>query len=503
MNSQSLDLGGTAGDPASAVPSAARAGAGATALPARGVTLGEFMDDLPVGALHRFVVWVIGVGLFFDMYEIFLVSTIGSALQNEYGLSRQSTDFKLLLASAFIGMFVGAMCLGSLADRIGRRKAFLLTLVWYSAFSLIGAFSVNADMPVPDGHRRRRDLPGRRQLPVGNPAEGQARAVRRLGLYDFVRRGAAGRLPRAVAESASYLGCGRLAHHPRDRQPRRGLRAAGPASAAGKPALAARAGPRRGCACRGATLRGQRGRARARAVRGIGRTAAAAGPRRAHRAAAPPALRRALPDARGIPPVPGLRLLRFRHARGHGRQEPRVRRHGQHAVHCAVVHRLSDRLAAVHSAAELDRAPHARDRVDPVDRRVRAVLRVFGQHGADRLLRFPDDLRVERIQQRVSRVPGGDFSGTCALDRDRQHVRAVAHRQRRAAVHAAAGAGRTWRRHDVRRDLGRARHRCGHAARAGAADLPAQPRRHQPGMTRRPARGMGMRAPCIARAARC
>ncbi|WP_212139416.1 MFS transporter, partial [Burkholderia territorii] len=130
------------------MPSAARAGAGAPAAPVRGITLGEFMDDLPVGSLHRFVVWVIGIGLFFDMYEIFLVSTIGSALQNEYGLSRQSADFKLLLASAFIGMFVGAMCLGSLADRIGRRKAFLLTLVWYSAFSLIGAFSVNADMLV-------------------------------------------------------------------------------------------------------------------------------------------------------------------------------------------------------------------------------------------------------------------------------------------------------------------------------------------------------------------
>ncbi|UTV53196.1 MFS transporter [Burkholderia arboris] len=150
MNSQSLDLGGNAGGPASARLPAASSGVGAdaAALPARRVTLGDFMDDLPVGALHRFVVWVIGIGLFFDMFEIFLVSTIGSALQNEYGLSRQSADFKLLLASAFIGMFVGAMCLGSLADRIGRRKAFLLTLLWYSAFSLVGAFSVNADMLV-------------------------------------------------------------------------------------------------------------------------------------------------------------------------------------------------------------------------------------------------------------------------------------------------------------------------------------------------------------------
>lgn len=203
------------------------------------------MDDLPVGALHRFVVWVIGIGLFFDMYEIFLVSTIGAALQNEYGLSRQSTDFKLLLASAFIGMFVGAMCLGSLADRIGRRKAFLLTLTWYSAFSLVGAFSVNADMLV--ACRFLTGIGVGAIYPVADsflseilPKE--ARAARRVGLYDLLCRGAARRVPRAVAQPVACGRRSRLAHHPRDRQPRRRVRAARPASAAGEPALAARAG---------------------------------------------------------------------------------------------------------------------------------------------------------------------------------------------------------------------------------------------------------------------
>ncbi|MGT2476558.1 MFS transporter [Paraburkholderia terrae] len=114
----------------------------------RAATLSDFMDDMPVGALHRFVVLVIGIGLFFDMYEIFLVSSIGTALQNEYGLSRVGSDFKLLLASAFIGMFFGSFFLGSLADRIGRRRAFTIYLIWYSAFSLLGAFSVNAGMLV-------------------------------------------------------------------------------------------------------------------------------------------------------------------------------------------------------------------------------------------------------------------------------------------------------------------------------------------------------------------
>lgn len=147
MTTQPLDLGGSA-------PGASRRSLSADAVhdaPQHGVpdvTLGSFMDDMPVGSLHRFIVWIVGIGLFFDMYEIFLVSSIGSALQNEYGLDAHSLAFKLLLASAFVGMFFGSLCLGSLADRIGRRRAFLLTLVWYSAFSLLAAFSVNATMLV-------------------------------------------------------------------------------------------------------------------------------------------------------------------------------------------------------------------------------------------------------------------------------------------------------------------------------------------------------------------
>lgn len=44
------------------------------------VMFGDFMDDLLVGVLYWFVVWVIGIGLFFDMYEIFFVSMIGFVL---------------------------------------------------------------------------------------------------------------------------------------------------------------------------------------------------------------------------------------------------------------------------------------------------------------------------------------------------------------------------------------------------------------------------------------
>ena len=148
MSANHLDVGGTAAGHAPMPSYNIGTTADMPASHADALTVGGWMDSLPVGSLHRFVVCVIGIGLFFDMYEIFLVSSIGTALQSEYGIDRHSTDFKLLLASAFIGMFFGSFFLGSMADRVGRRKAFLFNLVWYSAFSLLGALSVNAEMLV-------------------------------------------------------------------------------------------------------------------------------------------------------------------------------------------------------------------------------------------------------------------------------------------------------------------------------------------------------------------
>jgi putative MFS transporter len=101
--------------------------------------IGQRLDHLAVGPMHRKVVVAIGLGLFFEIYEIFLSSTISTTLKTQYDLD--GTALKLLLASTFLGMFIGSAVLGRLADRIGRRRAFLFNLIWFSVWTLIGAFS--------------------------------------------------------------------------------------------------------------------------------------------------------------------------------------------------------------------------------------------------------------------------------------------------------------------------------------------------------------------------
>lgn len=99
--------------------------------------VGSQLDALPVGRTHRRIVVAIGLGLFFEVYEIFLSSSIATALKTEYHLGGTTLD--LLMASSFIGMFIGAAAFGRIADRIGRRRAFLLNLVWFSVCSLLAA----------------------------------------------------------------------------------------------------------------------------------------------------------------------------------------------------------------------------------------------------------------------------------------------------------------------------------------------------------------------------
>ncbi|MFB7501945.1 MFS transporter [Streptomyces broussonetiae] len=111
------------------------AGAGADAI-------GDRLDRMPVSAMHRRLTAVIGIGLLFDTFENNLSGTISQVLKEDFAFG--GSTLKLVLASAFLGQFAGSLVLGRVADRLGRRRAFLVNLALYSAFSLLGAFSPNA-----------------------------------------------------------------------------------------------------------------------------------------------------------------------------------------------------------------------------------------------------------------------------------------------------------------------------------------------------------------------
>ncbi|WP_139319315.1 MFS transporter, partial [Pseudonocardia sp. Ae706_Ps2] len=110
------------------------------------MTISARLDRMPITRLHVMAVVCVGLGLFFDTYEVFLAGTLSGVLKQHFELG--ADPLKAVLASAFVGQFIGAIFLGRVADRIGRRRAFLLNLGIYSFFSLVGGLAPNVEVLV-------------------------------------------------------------------------------------------------------------------------------------------------------------------------------------------------------------------------------------------------------------------------------------------------------------------------------------------------------------------
>ncbi|MGG2465144.1 MFS transporter [Streptomyces sp. RGM 3693] len=102
-----------------------------------GARVGARLDRLPPSRWHRRITVVVGIGAFFDLYEIFLGGVLAAVLAERWGLGHTAKSW--VIAAGFLGMFVGANVLSVLADRLGRRRMFLVNLGGYALFSLAAA----------------------------------------------------------------------------------------------------------------------------------------------------------------------------------------------------------------------------------------------------------------------------------------------------------------------------------------------------------------------------
>jgi putative MFS transporter len=101
------------------------------------------LETLPVTRWHWRLVVFVGLGSFFDLYEVFLGGVLAPVQATEFKLG--SVGKAMVIAAGFAGMFVGANVLSIVADRLGRRRVFILNLLVYSLFSFAAAFSPDVE----------------------------------------------------------------------------------------------------------------------------------------------------------------------------------------------------------------------------------------------------------------------------------------------------------------------------------------------------------------------
>ena len=99
------------------------------------------VQRLPVGKFHYTLLWVIGLGWMFDAMDTGLISFILTKMATEWNMSPAEKGW--VVSIGFVGMAIGAVCSGALADRWGRRNVFAVTLVTYSIATALCAFAPN------------------------------------------------------------------------------------------------------------------------------------------------------------------------------------------------------------------------------------------------------------------------------------------------------------------------------------------------------------------------
>lgn len=108
------------------------------------LTRAERLDRLPFTRRHTKLLLGSGLGWALDAMDVGLISFVMAALGKQWGLKPDMLGYIGMIG--FVGMAVGASLGGYLADKIGRRTVFALTLVVYGLATGASAF-----VPAPEG----------------------------------------------------------------------------------------------------------------------------------------------------------------------------------------------------------------------------------------------------------------------------------------------------------------------------------------------------------------
>lgn len=101
----------------------------------------ERLEKLPVGAFHYKLLAVTGLGWLFDSMDTGLISFVLPVLAKEWGLTPEQVGW--IGSIGLIGMALGAVLAGTLADRFGRKNIFSATVILYSVATGLCAVAWN------------------------------------------------------------------------------------------------------------------------------------------------------------------------------------------------------------------------------------------------------------------------------------------------------------------------------------------------------------------------
>src|SRR5689334_10381515 len=103
------------------------------------VNAGARLDRLPVSSFHYRIFWLVGAGMFFDGYDLYVAgSVLAATISTKFSTLPQNLQF---ISLTFVGMTIGALITGFLGDWLGRRFTYQINLLIFGLASLAAAFA--------------------------------------------------------------------------------------------------------------------------------------------------------------------------------------------------------------------------------------------------------------------------------------------------------------------------------------------------------------------------
>ena len=126
------------------VSAAAEKSADIAASAATGAAITARLDRLPIGPFHWRLLALIGAGMFFDSFDIYLAgSVLGVLARSGFSTLEQNAHF---VSAGLTGMVIGAFGAGWLGDRFGRRFTYQFNLAIFGLSSLASAVAPDMTM---------------------------------------------------------------------------------------------------------------------------------------------------------------------------------------------------------------------------------------------------------------------------------------------------------------------------------------------------------------------
>lgn len=97
------------------------------------------LDSPDLGKFRRRLMLLSSIGMFLDGFDLTVIAVAVPILKQTWAFTPLTLG--LTSSSAIIGMFVGALVLGRLADKIGRKKMYLIDLIGFILFAGLAAIS--------------------------------------------------------------------------------------------------------------------------------------------------------------------------------------------------------------------------------------------------------------------------------------------------------------------------------------------------------------------------